>query len=136
MNGDIVVVTVPYMLQTASYWTLAVLLFSFYFHLLLSYMTNITKDTIGDHAAERSTRIHLGGPPPTIECQRDGDGAADTLDHMRYARYMLKVSCGPVLPEKLPPTARAAFHHCLCAHLQAVCWIMLDTAALNPTDCG
>jgi len=50
-----------------------------------------------------------------------GGGPADTLDHMRYARYMLKVSCGPVLPEKFPPTARAAFHHCLRAHLQAVC---------------
>jgi len=63
-------------------------------------------------------------------------GPADTLRCMRYAKYMLKVSSGSVLPDKLPPISRAAFYHCLRVHLQAVCCIMLNTLTLNPTDWG
>ena len=65
-----------------------------------------------------------------------GGGPSNSLDSMRYSKYMMKVSSGAVLPEKLPPTERAALYHCLRAHLQAVHWIVLDTTALNPTDWG
>ena len=43
---------------------------------------------------------------------------------------------GELQPEKLPPTERAAFYHCLRVHLQILTWETLGDVLLNPLEWG
>ncbi|KAJ8043553.1 hypothetical protein HOLleu_10691 [Holothuria leucospilota] len=61
----------------------------------------------------------------------------DSLQTLRYARYMETVSKGHVVKhENLPTTERAAHFRSLRVHLQVSIWKCLDTKALNPLKWG
>ena len=49
----------------------------------------------------------------------------DTLSNLRYLRYM-KMASGKLIPEKLPPTERAAYFHCLRVFHQVQEWSSLN----------
>ena len=52
-----------------------------------------------------------------------GGKQTDSLNSLRYAKFMEMASCGKTLePERLPPTERAAFSHCLRVHHQVILW--------------
>ena len=59
-----------------------------------------------------------------------------SLDHMRYTKYMQLSVHGRPGPESLPPTKRAAYFHILRVHLQTVQWKLLRTDPLDATDWG
>ena len=67
-----------------------------------------------------------------------GGKQADTLNHLRYAKYMGMVSTGNIDPQKLPPTERAAHYHSLRVHLQVIMWKKLtsDHDDLDPKQWG
>ena len=58
----------------------------------------------------------------------------------RSMQYMNMCSAikSKVVPERLPPTNRAAYFHCLCVHLQILQWESLSTedCGINATDWG
>jgi len=47
---------------------------------------------------------------------------------------MQKIPTSPVLPEKMPPTERAAFYHSLRVHLQVMQWTALNTSITEAID--
>ena len=50
-----------------------------------------------------------------------GGKQSDSLNTLRYAKYMEMVaSAKNIDPQKLPPTARAAYYHSLRVHLQVI----------------
>ena len=50
-----------------------------------------------------------------------GGKQSDSLNTLRYAKYMEMVaSAKHIDPQKLPPTARAAHYHSLRVHLQVI----------------
>lgn len=50
-----------------------------------------------------------------------GGKLTDSLNSLRYAKFMEMASCGKTLePERLPPTERAAFFHSLRVHQQVI----------------
>jgi len=61
---------------------------------------------------------------------------SDNLNRLRFAKYMQKIPTSPVLPEKLPPTERAAFYHTLRVHLRVMQWTALNTSITEATDWG
>lgn len=62
-----------------------------------------------------------------------GGKASDSLNTLRYAKYMEMVSSARnVDPQKLPPTTRAAYYHSLRVHLQVIMWKELTIDSLNP----
>ena len=65
-----------------------------------------------------------------------GGTMSDTLNSLRFSKYMQKISTSPVLPEKLPPTERAGFYHSLRVHLQVMQWATLNTSVMEATDWG
>jgi len=65
-----------------------------------------------------------------------GGQLSDSLNSMRYTRYMEKARLSAVLPEKLPPTKRAAYYHCLRAHFQVVVWTTLGSTDIEPSEWG
>ena len=67
-----------------------------------------------------------------------GGKQADSLNHLRYAKYMGMVSTGNIDPQKLPPTERAAHYHSLRVHLQVIMWKKLtsDHDDLDPKQWG
>lgn len=67
-----------------------------------------------------------------------GGSDLDSLSVLRYKLYMKMVATGNTLPQpqRLPPTERAAYFHCLRAHLQIVSWKQLSPQALNPLEWG
>jgi len=65
-----------------------------------------------------------------------GGQLTDSLNSLRYTRYMEKARLCPVLPEKLPPTERAAYYHCLRVHLQVIVWTTPGCKATEPSEWG
>ena len=61
----------------------------------------------------------------------------DKLDSLRYAAYMSMCSTGTSrpTPERLPPTERAAYYHCLRGYHQVFQWCLktvdLEISALD-----
>ena len=85
---------------------------------------NATQEEIG--CAGIQLFIHLYGGKQT-----------DSLNTLRYVKFMEMVSCGKLLePERLPPTERAAFHHSLRVHHQVIVWAKLSENALDPKQWG
>jgi hypothetical protein len=58
-----------------------------------------------------------------------GGKPSDTLNKLRYTMYMNMLATGTSRPqpERLPPSERAAYFHCLRAHLQILQWKNLVT---------
>ena len=66
-----------------------------------------------------------------------GGKQSDSLNTLRYAKYMEMVaSAKNIDPQKLPPTARAAYYHSLRVHLQVILWKELTTDSLDPLIWG
>jgi hypothetical protein len=67
-----------------------------------------------------------------------GGKSHDTLNSLRFTTYMslCATSISKPVPEKLPPTERAAYYHCLRTHLQVVQWKSLMTQNINAIDWG
>ena len=65
-------------------------------------------------------------------------GAVDkNLTELRFRKYMEMASNGVIIPEKLPPTTRAAHFHGLRVHHQIMNWLVLDdTHGKHATDWG
>ena len=53
-----------------------------------------------------------------------GGNAGDSLNHLRYEKYMdmVATSTSKIEPQRLPPTERAAYFHCLRVHYQVRVW--------------
>ena len=60
----------------------------------------------------------------------------DSLNKLRYAKFMEMVSTGNIDPQKLPPTERAAHYHSLRVHLQVIIWKKLTSDDLDPKQWG
>ena len=67
-----------------------------------------------------------------------GGKASDTLNNLRYLKYMQMVSTSKITiePQKLPPTERAAYYHALRVHLQITIWRQLSDNSLDATEWG
>ena len=66
-----------------------------------------------------------------------GGKQSDSLNSLRYAKYMEMVSSAKAIdPQKLPPTARAAHYHSLRVCLQVILWKKLTTHYLDPLQWG
>ena len=66
-----------------------------------------------------------------------GGEQSDSLNSPRYAKFMEMVaSAKNIDPQKLPPTARAAYYHSLRVHLQVILWKELTTDSLDPLIWG
>ena len=66
-----------------------------------------------------------------------GGKQSDSLNSLRYAKYMEMVSSAKAIdPQKLPPTARAAHYHSLRVCLQVILWKKLTTHCLDPLQWG
>ena len=67
-----------------------------------------------------------------------GGRADDSLNSLRYAKYMMMVSTSKtsIDPQKLPPTERAAYFHSLRVHLQVILWLKLTNNDLDPMEWG
>ena len=66
-----------------------------------------------------------------------GGKQSDSLNSPRYAKFMEMVaSAKNIDPQKLPPTARAAYYHSLRVHLQVILWKELITDSLDPLIWG
>ena len=65
-----------------------------------------------------------------------GGKQADTLNYLRYTKYMGMVSTGNIDPQKLPPTERVTHYHHLTVHLQAIMWKKLTSDDLDPKQWG
>ena len=59
----------------------------------------------------------------------------ETISFFRYEKYNEMACRGSVLPEKLPPTHRAAYYHGLCVHYQIMCWSGKQMS-LDPMEWG
>ena len=65
-----------------------------------------------------------------------GGKQSDSLNSLRYAKYMEMVTSAKTIdPQKLPPTARAAHFHSLRVHLQVIHWKELNDL-LDPLQWG
>jgi hypothetical protein len=62
----------------------------------------------------------------------------DNLNTMRFNAYsrMVTSSLGQLMPQKLPPTERAAYYHVLRCHYQAVVWARLSYEGIDPLRWG
>ena len=70
-------------------------------------------------------------------CLLYGGTKKDTLTSLRYARYMtMMAKSNKVVPQRLPPTERAAHYHSLRVHLQVVRWTVLSNDMLQANECG
>lgn len=67
-----------------------------------------------------------------------GGKPSDTLNNLRYSKYMQMVSTSKstIEPQKLPPTERAAYYHALRVHLQITLWRQLSNNSLDATEWG
>ena len=66
-----------------------------------------------------------------------GGKQTDSLNSLRYAKFMEMASCGKTLePERLPLTERAAFFHSLRVHHQVILWRELSNKELDPMQWG
>ena len=66
-----------------------------------------------------------------------GGKRTDSLNQLRYTKYMETIgsSKSSLDPQKLPPTARAAYFH-LRVHLQVALWKALGNNAWDPEQWG
>ena len=65
-----------------------------------------------------------------------GGQYTDNLNSLRHTKYMEKARLSTILSEKLPPTERAAYYHCLRVHFQVVVWTTLGSKDIEPTKWG
>ena len=66
-----------------------------------------------------------------------GGKQSDSLNTLRYVKYMEMVaSAKNIDPQKLPPTARAAYYHSLRVHLQVIFWKEFTNNCLDPLIWG
>ena len=66
-----------------------------------------------------------------------GGKQPDSLNNIRYKKFMEMTSCGnKVEPERLPPTERTAFFYSLRVHQPVVVWAKLANNALVPQEWG
>ena len=67
-----------------------------------------------------------------------GGKRTDSLNQLRYTKYMETIasSKSSLDPQKLPPTARAAYFHSLRVHLQVALWKALGNNAWYPEQWG
>ncbi len=87
-------------------------------------MTETTKEEIG--SAGIRLFVHLYGGKLT-----------DSLNSLKYAKFMEMASCRKTLePERLPPTERAAFFRNLRVHHQIIAWKELSSEVLDPLQWG
>ena len=61
-----------------------------------------------------------------------GGKQEDSLNKLRYAKFIEMVSTGNIDPQKLLPTERAAHYHSLRVHLQVIIWKKLTSDDLDP----
>jgi len=85
--------------------------------------TSASQDTVADAGLKLLVMLY-------------GGQLSDSLNSMRYTRYMEKARLSAVLPEKLPPTERAAYYHCLRVHFQVVVWTTLGSTDIEPSEWG
>lgn len=65
-----------------------------------------------------------------------GGKQGDSLNNLRYIKYMEMVSTGNIDPQKLPSTERAAHYHSLRIHLQVIVWKKLTSDDLDSKQWG
>ena len=67
-----------------------------------------------------------------------GGKADENLNSLRHSIYMrmCSTSASRPVPERLPPTQRAAYYHCLRVYLQVSQWRKLAVACMNATEWG
>jgi len=87
-------------------------------------------------AAADATKDRVAHAGKKLMVMLYGGKSSDNLNSLRYTKYMEKIRLSAVLPEKLPPTERAAFYHCLRVHLQVVTWMTLGSTNIEPTEWG
>jgi len=94
-------------------------------------LTNV----IGSNTATRDAVADAGSK---LLVMLYGGRSQDTLDLLRYNTYMsmCALRSARLAPERLPPTERAAFYHCLRVHLQVVQWSSLMSEAINAVEWG
>ena len=74
-------------------------------------------------AQEDATRDAVGEAGELIVTSMYGWKTDDSLTKLRHARWEIAATNSSVLrPERLPPTERAAFQHCLRVDLQVMIW--------------
>ena len=70
-------------------------------------------------------------------CLLYGGTKTDTLTSLHYARYMtMMAKSNKVMPQRLPPTERAAHYHSLRVHLQVIRWTVLSNDMLQANEWG
>ena len=84
-----------------------------------------------------STKDEIGEAGYTIFKLLYGGKSEDSLNKLRYFKYLDMACKGIIEPEKLPPTQRAAYFHSLRVHLQVNKWLLLEEEAeLNSEEWG
>ena len=88
-------------------------------------------------AQEDATRDAVGEAGERIFTSMYGWKTDDSLTKLRHARWEIAANNSSVLrPERLPPTERAAFQHCLGVHLQVMIWKSPNVVHVEPCECG
>ncbi len=86
--------------------------------------SNKRRDTVG--SAGIQLFVHLYGGKLT-----------DSLNSLRYAKFIEMASCGKTLEsERLPPTETAEFFHSLRVYHQLIVWKDLSSEVLDPLQWG
>ena len=67
-----------------------------------------------------------------------GGNAGDSVNHLCYEKYMdiITTSTSKVEPQRLPPTERAAYFHCLRVHYQVRVRKAFDECVQNLEEWG
>ena len=84
--------------------------------------TDVSYDDVRKAAVDITLKLYNGKP-------------SESLESLRHAKFNKMVS-EKVLPEELPPTEAAIFHHALRVHLQVSIWMTLDLHCLDPQKWG
>ena len=66
----------------------------------------------------------------------DTRNSYENLMNLRYTKYSKAVATTNLVPERLPPTSKAAVHHSSRVYLQIMQWSNLDTTIMDPTNWG
>lgn len=96
------------------------------------------RDILKKFENTESTPEEIGAAGIKIFILLYGGKKNDTLNNLRYAKYMqmLSQSKTTIEPQKLPPTERAAYYHALRVHLQLSIWSNLSNDILDAKQWG
>ena len=85
----------------------------------------------------KATKEEIGSAGIRLFVHLYGGKLTDSLNSLRYAKFMEMASCRKTLePERLPPTERAALFHSLRVHHQIIVWKELSSEVLDPLQWG